>query len=114
MNKSQRPVVYVIGPYSLGDTAKNVHTALETATLLRKEGFAPLVPHLLHFWSIHAPVSENIWIEIGENYLRVSDAAFRIPGESVGGDHEEDLCRYWNIPLFTDIRDIIAWKKNLC
>src|SRR5574343_1428149 len=51
-----RPVVYVAGPYSQGDPAENVATAVHVATMLMDRGWAwPLVPHLTHLWHLIAP-----------------------------------------------------------
>jgi hypothetical protein len=60
-----RPVVYVAGPYSQGDPAENVATAVHVATMLMDRGWAwPLVPHLTHLWHLIAPRPYRDWIDL--------------------------------------------------
>ena len=82
--------IYVAGPYTKGDVAVNVQTALAVGTLLLNEGFNPFIPHLSHFWHLvyHQPYEK--WLEYDMVWLRECDAVVRIYGESNGADKEVD------------------------
>ena len=92
--------VYVAGPYSKGDVALNVRSAILVAGQLRDAGFAPFLPHLTHFWHLVAPRPYEDWLDLDNQFIPCCDALLRIPGESSGADKEVALARSLNIPVF--------------
>jgi hypothetical protein len=83
-----RPVVYVSGPYTTGDTAVNVARAIEAAEMLWKAGYAPIVPHLSFLWQMRYPHTWDEWITLDLAILDKCDCIYRVPGESKGADIE--------------------------
>lgn len=98
--------VYVAGPYTKGDVAVNVRNAIMAANRLADCGFAPFVPHLLHFWHMVCPRPYEFWCDLDNQFLPFCDALFRLPGESSGSDKEEELARSLGIPVFTTYWEI--------
>ena len=83
-----RSVVYVSGPYTTGDTAENVARAIETAEILWKAGYAPIVPHLSFMWQMKFAHTWEEWIEMDKEILSKCDYIYRMPGDSKGADIE--------------------------
>src|SRR5690606_23859193 len=80
-----RPVVYVAGPYSQGDPAENVATAVRVASLLMDRGWAwPLGPPLSHLWHMIAPRPHRDWIDLDLALLARCDRLVRLPAASGG------------------------------
>lgn len=98
--------IYVAGPYTKGDIAKNVRDAILMGNTLRAMGFTPFVPHLTHFW--HMLISHDIdyWYEYDMEWLGKCDALFRLPGESTGADAEEARAQELGIPVFHDLHEL--------
>ena len=95
--------VYIAGPYSKGDVAVNVRSALAIAERLVDLGYSPYVPHLTHFWHLTFPRPYAFWLEHDMEWLRVCDAVFRIPGDSSGADGEVREAELLGIPVFYDM-----------
>jgi hypothetical protein len=93
-------LVYVAGPITLGDQAKNVEKALQLAIYLRKLGFVPIVPHLFHLADAIAPPSREFWLSWDFELIKRCDALVRLPGESAGADEEVALAKSLGIPVF--------------
>jgi hypothetical protein len=100
--------IYVAGPYTKGDVAVNVRTALAVANELADLGFAPYVPHLTHFWHLIFPRPYDYWLELDNEFLPYCDALLRIPGESSGADKEVQLARSLNKPVLNSVNEIKA------
>lgn len=82
-----RPVLYIAGPYTAGDTALNVHVAVDIATYLMDNDLAwPLVPHLSHMWHLISPRPYADWIALDFALLERCDGLIRLPGVSTGAD----------------------------
>ena len=92
--------VYVAGPYTNGDTAINVRTALEVANNLADCGFAPYVPHLTHFWHLIFPRPYEFWLDLDNTFLPSCNCLLRLPGASAGADKEVELAQRLKLPVF--------------
>jgi hypothetical protein len=96
--------VYVAGPYTKGDVAVNIRTAIVTADQLVNLGFVPFVPHLTHFWHLVKPRPYEFWCDYDNQFLPCCDAVLRIPGESTGADKEVEYATKLGIPVFYSIQ----------
>lgn len=94
-----RPVLYIAGPYTAGDTASNVAEAVRLADWLMDSELAwPLVPHLTHLWHLIAPRRYSDWIALDQALLERCDGLIRLPGVSTGADGETDWCDEHDVP----------------
>jgi hypothetical protein len=98
--------VYVAGPYTKGDVAVNVATAIEMADVLFSHGYAPFLPHLTHFWHLCQPRPYPDWIKLDLVWLEQCDALLRFPGESRGADTEVQHARELGMPVFFSIEEL--------
>jgi len=110
MNKLK---VYVAGPYTQGDQAKNVRYALVIGNCLLGKGFAPFIPHLTHFWHLCHLHPYQTWMDYDAEWLKVCDALFRCQGMSAGADTEVKLARVQKIPVFQSLAEISYWRSGL-
>jgi Domain of unknown function (DUF4406) len=99
--------IYVAGPYRQGDVAVNVRNAYEAANRLADLGFAPFVPHATHFWHMLFPRPYEFWLDLDNQFLPSCEAVLRLPGQSSGADKEVHLAQTLEIPVFTDIHDLV-------
>jgi hypothetical protein len=101
--------VYVAGPISKGDVLLNIRRGIDAGTELRKNGFAPFVPHNdMIQYMIHS----NVWdyetlLSNDFDWIRKCDAILRIPGESPGADREEVFAKSIGVPVFYNLKDLI-------
>lgn len=99
--------VYIAGPYSHGDVARNVRNAITFAHELARRGYAPYVPHLNHFWHLVYPRPYAEWMALDTVWVAQCDALLRIPGLSPGADQEVPLAARLGIPIFTALQDLV-------
>lgn len=92
--------VYVAGPYSTGNQARNVLAAIRLADLIAKDGYIPFVPHLTHFWDMMFPREYWWWLKYDFEWLKCCDALVRIPGESPGAEKEIAFAKENHIPIY--------------
>lgn len=112
-----RPVIYIAGPYSTGDPARNVRGVVAFADRLMDRGLAwPLVPHLSHLWHLIAPRPYADWIALDFALLQRCDGLIRLPGVSTGADGETDWCDDHDVPWLAvspawglELRRVEAW-----
>lgn len=100
--------IYIAGPYSQGDTGKNVHEAFAAANRLADLGFAPYVPHSTHFWHLMFPRPYEFWLELDNEFLPTCDAILRLPGLSNGADKEVALAQRLQMPVFHSTEEVVA------
>lgn len=105
---SRKTRVYLCSPYSLGDIAQNVKTAVDAADELLVQGYIPFVPHLTHFWQYLHPHNYDEWLEYDRNWLLVCDALLRLEGNSSGADREVNDAVENGIKVFEAIEDLCA------
>lgn len=100
--------IFISGPYTHGDVAKNVKIAMDVANVLLDHGFAPYCPHLTHFLHMNNHQPYEKWLELDNEYLIICDAVYRIPGISNGADKEIRLAESINIPVFNSLEVLYA------
>lgn len=104
--------IYVAGPYTLGDVAVNVATAIEYGDRLLTMGFSPFVPHLCHFWHYKHPHHYEEWLDWCLEWVEQCDALLRIPGESKGADREVMHAIKHGIPVYTSIESMVVGRRD--
>lgn len=98
--------VYVAGPYT-ADPETCTATAIEAGDQLLDAGYAPFVPHVLHYWhTLHTERHYEDWMRIDLTWLRAADAVLRLPGESPGADQEVALARELGIPVVDSVEGV--------
>jgi len=111
---NQSPLVFVAGPYTADtpeETLANVRAAMAAGLTLRRYGFVPLIPHLLHF--LHEYNNETGgpeilyegWMAITLRYVLSADAIY-IVAPSPGTNREVDLARAHNKPVYRTYREL--------
>lgn len=105
--KLTRPVIYISGPYT-SNPGPNTLTAMRLFKTLWDKGFAPICPHWSHFQNILTPMSWEQWIEYDLHLLGDGVAGvFHILGPSEGAKIEVAYAKKLNIPVFTDIHQMV-------
>lgn len=104
--------VYIAGPYTHGDVQRNVENALIVADMLLREGYAPYVPHLSHYWKHLSPHTYEEWLALGIAYLEVCDAVVRLPGYSPGADLEVAYAKERGIPIFRSVEELLGNQEE--
>ena len=104
--------IYVAGPYTGGDTDKNVEIAMEAGKKLLELGYAPFVPHLYHYIHLLWPQSYEVWMKQGTCWLRECDGLLRIPGDSPGAEREVRAANDLDIPVFYTISGLVRFYKE--
>jgi len=107
-----KKLVYVAGPYSHGDTNRNVQRALAAGDMIYQIGALPFVPHLSHLWDLVDPRPYEHWMDLDKDYLELCDAVFVLPGFSPGADNEIVRAKELGIPVFTDYVVLENWLKD--
>jgi hypothetical protein len=92
-------LVYIAGPYTKGDVAENVATAIDYGDKVAGFGYAVEVPHLSHFWHYRSWHDYEFWMDLDLVKLARCDCLLRIPGPSSGADREVDFCKENEIPF---------------
>ena len=101
--------VYIAGPLATsGEIGPNTHKAIYAFASLASAGLAPYLPHLMLLADIACPIKRDNYLATGEEFLRVCDAVYRMPGESQGADDEEQMAEDEGIPVFYDIQALIG------
>lgn len=100
--------IYIAGPYTKGDVAENVRTAVLVGDRLAKAGYAPFIPHLTYFWHLLCPHDWEFWLEQDLEWLAVCACVLRLPGESVGADREVERAEELGIPWYLTPEQIWA------
>lgn len=93
--------IFISGPYTNGDIAVNVRTAIEAASKLTDAGYTVYLPHLSHFWHLVSPRPYKDWIKLDLAWLKLCDAVVRLPGESPGSEIEKKEADGLGIPVFS-------------
>lgn len=100
----RRTVVYLAGPMTNGGRGFNmeaIHHAIDTQLMLIQNGFAPICPQLTTFCELLFPgrVPYKDWLDLDLTFVSMSDAVFRLPGDSVGADGEVAYAKSKGIPV---------------
>lgn len=81
-------IIYISGPYTLGDPVMNVRAACEYANKLLKIGHTPIIPHLTMLWHMMTPKPWEEWIGYDLALISAAREVHRLPGKSKGADME--------------------------
>jgi hypothetical protein len=100
--------VYLAAPYTKGDVAVNVRTAVLAAGRVFDAGHFPYLPHLFHFWHMIAPRPYADWMILDHVWLEVCDVLIRLPGDSDGADAEDAYARELRIPVYYSVDEFLA------
>ena len=91
--------VYIAGPYTHGDTAANVASAMEMFHILADGGHFPYCPHLSHFLHMHRQRDYEFWMRQDFAWIDVCDVVVRLLGKSPGADRESEWAKSHKIPV---------------
>ena len=112
-----KPLVYVAGPYSGGDTNRNVQRALRVGDMIVAHGGLPIVPHLFHLWDLVDPKPYKHWLDLDLDFILRCDALYRLSGHSPGADKEVKVAKGLGIPVFDENLgygkyELVEWLKG--
>jgi len=99
----KKPLIYIAGPYTQGDTTRNVQNALKVAEEINKRGGVCIVPHLSHLWDLISPHDYMYWLDMDHDYIEHCQAIYRIGGYSPGAETEEEKAEELGIPVFHNL-----------
>lgn len=103
---SIKPLIYVAGPYTVGNQSQNVYNALHFGDYLLSRGATPYIPHLSHHWSLStiggSERTYDEWMDICFNVLHRCNALVRLRGESPGSEMEVEYAKELQIPIFLE------------
>lgn len=110
----RRPVIYVSGPLSAGNTwLTNIHWAGKVYIRLVEYGFAPICPHLHALGQLVDPsindLDYDVWMSVDFSIISACDAVLRMPGVSKGTDAEVTYALDNKIPVFIDIDAMVEY-----
>jgi hypothetical protein len=111
---TDKPLVYLTGPYTNPDPVLNVRAAVELADEL-VHVCTPFVPHLTHLWHLVSPKPYPDWLALDLEYLERCDALARFGGASAGADAELDHARRLGMPTFEHVNraaglaELLSW-----
>lgn len=103
--------VYIAGPYTTGDVAVNVRTAIAAGQQVLEAGHYPYIPHLTHFWHLLIPGPYEQWLKLDLEWLEACDALVRLLGESSGADHEMRRAKELGIPVYLSV-EAFLWSAD--
>jgi len=104
--------VYVAGPMTKGRWEENTRAAIDAGAVLMRNGFEPFIPHLYCLLDMVHPQHYERWMDLDFSYIRVCECLLRIPGESTGADREIEYATTRNLPVFTNVADLITWRDE--
>ena len=112
-------VIYISGPLSTGDLIQNMRNAAEAAQTILDHGGAPYVPHLQSVtWQmfmgsrVGGVKDYDVWLPIDFEFVRRSDAVYRMPGYSWGGDREVEDAQAHGVPVFYTMSDVLMFLQR--
>lgn len=108
---TDRPWVYIAGPYSQGDPVTNTRAACEAGDRVWAVGFMPVVPHSNLIWHAMHPKPVAFWYDYDLHLLRRCEHLIRLPGDSPGADVECTKAIEWQIPCYLGVDHFI---RSVC
>jgi hypothetical protein len=103
--------VYIAGPYTQGDTAVNVRTAMQAWAELLDAGYCPYCPHWSHFQHLLTPQPRRTWLDYDLEWLKVCAAVVRLSGTSEGADGECAAAMKLGIPVFHSVAELVQSRS---
>lgn len=108
-----KPIVYVAGPYIIGNPDINARKNLYSAEMVLEAGAIPIPPLLCHFWKMYFPSKkESQWAEISLAWMHKCDVVWRTKGESAGADHEVAAATEAKIPVVFSYEELKKWLET--
>ena len=108
MPGTDKPLVYIAGPYTNPDPVENIHRAIKIADGLL-DVCSPLIPHLSGTWHMVSPKPYEDWLALDLEYMQRCDCVYRYPGASSGADKEVEKAREWGIPVVFSEIELRSW-----
>lgn len=111
---SKGKMIYVAGAYTASSKElikANVRLAIDAGEELLKAGFAPIVPHLFHYWDEVYPHGYETWMELDITLLTNCHALVRLEGISRGADREVAIAIERKIPVFFGVETFLSCFK---
>lgn len=107
VGEADAPMVYIAGPITKGDQAKNVRQAIDAFIQLADAGLVPVLPHT--HWFVHLVHHRDwsYWMRIDREAIKRCDALLRLPGESKGASEEVEQARRAKKPVFATTYECI-------
>lgn len=102
-----RTRIYVAGPYT-SDPQGNTERAIDIGQELLDRGYAPMVPHLTHYWHARHANDWQAWMDLDLPWVAAADAVLRLPGQSDGADMEVRTAHRLGIRVFYSVEDLAA------
>lgn len=103
--------IYIAGPYTSGNQARNVRNAVYAASIVSNRGHEYYLPHTSHFEDMLIPRPYEFWMKHDLAWLELCDALLRLEGPSQGADVEEARAKELGLPVFYSWLDIPAEAK---
>jgi len=100
--------VYIAGPYTHGDVAVNVRSAVAAGLDIADAGHVPFVPHLFHFAHLVFPQPYEVWMQLDLSWLACCHAVLRLPGHSPGADREVERAMQLGLPVYHSLAACLA------
>lgn len=104
--------VFLAGPVDSGDICDNVNEACRIANYLMTEQFSVYIPQLCVLMQMISRQHYETWMRNGQAWLAVSNAVYRMPGESKGADRDVALAAQLGIPIFYTTEELITWARG--
>jgi nucleoside 2-deoxyribosyltransferase len=108
----QRPLIYVAGPLSTGDTLGHIREAVRTGALLRGMGAVPLIPHLSALAHLIRPEEYETWMADDFELIARCDALFRMAGGSHGAEREELWANELGLTVLQTLGETANWIEQ--
>lgn len=128
VKENKRNRIYIAGPLVKGDLGDNIERASEAFFKMLRAGLAPFCPHWSCFsgpvqWDIRLgyyakadllPRNTTVedWYGLDLEWVEVSHAILRLPGEGRGSDAEVARAQSLGIPVFYTAEDVISWASG--
>ena len=101
------------GPITGGDQFHNVQLGIDAFNDLMNAGILAYCPHFTVFAQMTVPRRHGDWMRYDlDVILPRCSAVFRIPGNSVGADMEEQRANELGIPVFKTMGGVLKWWKE--
>jgi len=106
-------LVYVAGPLSGGETAKNVYDAMQAGHAVMDAGHVPYIPHLDVIMTMQRPRPYEEWIAADFAVIRRCDILWRIPGRSPGAIRESAEALRLSIPVVRSYEELLKVADDI-
>jgi len=106
---TEKPLVYLAGPYTRPDPVENVHNTCKIADAVLELGMIPFIPHLTMIYHLVSPKPLEVWYEYDLHLLRRCDVLLRLPGESAGADREVNEAAAMGMAVVYSLEALREW-----